>query len=69
MTFLLWVDKENLKFYRVQSRVVYVDEVYDKDPELNVPELMETAFKQVEKHEFPYLPVVPYMLKCSNPVS
>lgn len=45
--------------------ISYVDEVYDKDPEISVQNLMRLFFPRVERFEFPDS-VNQYMLKCSS---
>jgi 2-polyprenyl-3-methyl-5-hydroxy-6-metoxy-1,4-benzoquinol methylase len=44
----------------------YADEPYDKDPNINVLELMRTVFSRVERFEFPDS-LNQYMLICSGP--
>ena len=43
----------------------YADEVYDKDPNINVLKLMETVFDRVDRFEFPDS-INQYMLVCAS---
>lgn len=44
----------------------YADELYDKDPNINVPQLMKTVFDRVGRFEFPDS-INQYMLVCASP--